>query len=147
MDFLDGFSEMLEDIEHFVRTNHHHHDMVELFVNSNEFSNDGVSVPLHHVEDLNMDTLFMEVEKVSQSNEGLGLDDESFTVEVVLVNMPRGGGYESRHLLHSFGQKTHDILKNTRALYCPPAGCHPYCAVVCLIFADEYLRHGGRMRR
>ena len=147
MDFLDGFSEMLEDIEHFVRTNHHRHDMVELFVNSNEFSNDGVSVPLHRVEDLNMDTLFMEVEKVSQSNEGLGLDDESFTVEVVLVNMPRGGGYESRHLLHSFGQKTHDILKNTRALYCPPAGCHPYCAVVCLIFADEYLRHGGRMRR
>lgn len=113
MDFLHGFSEMLEDIEHFVHTNHHHHDMVELFVNSNEFSNDGVSVPLHRVEDLNMDTVFMEVEKVSQSNKGLGLDDESFTVEVVLVNMPRGGGYESRYLLHLFGQDTRHFEKYT----------------------------------
>ena len=57
-----------------------------------------------------------------------------FKIEVYHVHLPKGGGYSTRYLLSSYGQKFERVMLNGRCLYNVPKNLDPFCGVVPLIF-------------
>ena len=132
-DVVESFGVVINEIFDHLRLNFDRNDFVEFFINRDGFNSGGFSLPLTRIENLDQRAFLNQFADIVQSNEDIEIDDGSFTIEVYHVSQPRGSGFNSRHLLTSYGQNIENILKNTRSLLNILKTVHPYCAAILIV--------------
>lgn len=140
-DIFEGFVRFITAVYNMIHREFAPEDYVQVDLFSSDLTDQRIGAPLVRVRDASRDVLIDTIENIMQSNFALALDSGDLTIEIQHVAMPEARGYEHRrkHLLFTMKENMEWVLKETKSLAEVPAEMDPFCSVLSLLMAKEWI--------